>query len=94
LFKGQGTADVLAGTDSKAARKAGPLNLHALARRTLVVLLGAGELADLRVPPGNQLEQLHGNRQGQYSIRINAQYRICFVWTEHGPTEIEIVDYH
>jgi proteic killer suppression protein len=52
------------------------------------------DLADLRVPPSNRLEQLRGDRKGQYSIRINDQFRNCFVWTEQGPAEIEIVDYH
>ena len=51
-------------------------------------------LEDLRVPPGNQLETLKGNRKGQYSIRINDQWRVCFVWTEDGPKNVEIVDYH
>lgn len=51
-------------------------------------------LNDLRIPPGNRLEILFGNRQGQYSIRINQRYRICFKWTEIGPSEVEIVDYH
>ena len=52
------------------------------------------ELEDLRVPPGNRLEPLTGDREGQHSIRINNQYRICFVWSEAGPCEVEIVDYH
>ncbi len=57
--------------------------------------VGAAEiLNDLRVPPGNRLEALQGNRSGQYSIRINDQWRICFVWTDAGPAEVEIVDYH
>lgn len=53
-----------------------------------------GRLEDLRVPPGNRLEALRGNRSGQYSIRVNDQYRVCFVWTEAGPGNVEIVDYH
>ncbi|MEW1961264.1 type II toxin-antitoxin system RelE/ParE family toxin [Microbacterium sp. NPDC077644] len=57
--------------------------------------LGSAEvLEDLRVPPGNRLEALKGDRVGQYSIRINDQWRICFVWTDAGPEEVEIVDYH
>jgi proteic killer suppression protein len=51
-------------------------------------------LADMRVPPGNRLELLKGNRSGRYSIRINDQWRICFVWEEGGPRDVEIVDYH
>ena len=65
-----------------------------IALRKLRQLQIAGRLDDLRVPPGNRLELLHGNREGQYSIRINNRYRVCFVWTESGPCEVEIVDYH
>jgi proteic killer suppression protein len=54
----------------------------------------AADLEDLRVPPGNHPEALSGNRKGQHSIRINDQYRICFVWTGNGPLDVEIVDYH
>jgi len=68
--------------------------LEALARRKLRQLEIAGRLDDLAVPPGNRLEALKGKRQGQHSIRINDQYRVCFVWTEGGPSEVEIVDYH
>lgn len=65
-----------------------------VATRKLVMLHAATELRDLRSPPGNRLEQLLGNRAGQSSIRINDQWRICFVWTEAGPRDVEIVDYH
>ncbi len=58
------------------------------------MLNAATELRDLRSPPGNRLEPLQGNRAGQHSIRINDQWRICFVWTDAGPTQVEIVDYH
>lgn len=58
------------------------------------MLNAATELRDLRSPPGNRLELLQGNRAGQHSIRINDQWRICFVWTDAGPTQVEIVDYH
>jgi len=51
-------------------------------------------LADLRVPPGNRLEALAGDREGQHSVRVNDQWRVCFVWTEAGPVDVEIVDYH
>jgi proteic killer suppression protein len=57
-------------------------------------VVAADALADLRVPPSHRLHALRGNRQGQYSIRINDQWRICFVWTEQGAMEIEITDYH
>ena len=62
--------------------------------RKLRMMDAAKELYDLRVPPGNRLEALHGDREGQYSIRINDRFRICFIWTEDGPQNIEIVDYH
>ena len=65
-----------------------------VALRKLRQLQIAGTLTDLRVPPGNRLEALHGDRLGQYSIRINDQYRICFRWTEGGAEGVEIVDYH
>ncbi len=65
-----------------------------MARRKLCQLGIAGCLDDLKVPPGNRLERLRGERDGQYSIRINDQFRVCFRWTEAGPTEVEIVDYH
>jgi proteic killer suppression protein len=64
------------------------------ALRKLVILEYAHALSDLRAPPGNRLEALSGNRKGQYSIRINNQWRICFVWTASGPDRVEIVDYH
>jgi len=64
------------------------------ALRRLIQLNAAESLNDLRVPPGNRLEALVGNRKGQHSIRINQQFRICFNWTSSGPTNVEIVDYH
>ena len=65
-----------------------------VARRKLRQLEIAGRLDDLRIPPGNRLEALRGDRSGQHSIRINGQFRLCFVWTEAGPEAVEIVDYH
>lgn len=65
-----------------------------VATRKLLMLHAAVELRDLRSPPGNRLEALHGNRSGQHSIRINDQWRVCFVWTDAGPDQVEIVDYH
>ncbi|MFJ3521543.1 type II toxin-antitoxin system RelE/ParE family toxin [Pseudomonas sp. NPDC090203] len=62
--------------------------------RKLTMLDAATSLADLKSPPGNRLEALGGNRKGQHSIRINAQWRICFVWGANGPENVEIVDYH
>lgn len=69
-------------------------NILSVATRKLTMLNAATELRDLRSPPGNRLEPLHGDRVGQHSIRINDQWRICFVWTDAGPTQVEIVDYH
>lgn len=68
--------------------------IAAVARRKLRQLEIAGVLQDLRVPPGNRLEALKGDRVGQYSIRVNDQFRICFRWTAAGPADVEIVDYH
>jgi toxin HigB-1 len=70
------------------------VNIESVARRKLDQLDAAGELSDLGSPPGNRLEALLGNRKGQHSIRINDQFRVCFVWTLHGPADVEIVDYH
>ncbi|MBS3960126.1 MAG: type II toxin-antitoxin system RelE/ParE family toxin [Xanthomonadaceae bacterium] len=67
---------------------------EATARRKLAMLDAAVALKDLAVPPGNRLEALKADRAGQHSIRINDQYRICFVWTDDGPENVEIVDYH
>jgi proteic killer suppression protein len=64
------------------------------ARRKLLLLNGAASLDDLRSPPGNRLEALKGDRRGQHSIRINDQWRICFVWRDGGVEDVEIVDYH
>ena len=64
------------------------------ALRKLAQLEWSAVLDDLKIPPGNQLEALQGARKGQHSIRINAQWRLCFVWTKHGATDVEIVDYH
>lgn len=69
-------------------------NIEAVAERKLQMLDSAEELRDLLIPPGNRLEALSGNRAGQHSIRINDQWRVCFVWTPTGPTDVEIVDYH
>lgn len=69
-------------------------SIQNVARRKLRQLQIAGRLDDLRVPPGNRLEALKGDRAGQYSIRVNDQYRICFRWTAAGAADVEIVDYH
>lgn len=70
------------------------VNIESAAMRKLAILNRAERLDDLRVPPGNRLEALRGDRAGQHSIRINDQFRICFVWTGRGPKDVEIVDYH
>ncbi|PKO22113.1 MAG: plasmid maintenance system killer protein [Chloroflexi bacterium HGW-Chloroflexi-1] len=93
-FRNAGTEDIFDGDNTRAARQACPESLWKVAFRKLDQLDSVGSLDDLRVPPGNQLEALTGDRQGQFSIRINRQYRICFVWTELGPDAVEIVDYH
>ena len=69
-------------------------DLQRVARRKLLILDAAETLADLRVPPGNRLEKLSGDREGQYSIRINDQWRICFRWGEGDAHDVEITDYH
>jgi proteic killer suppression protein len=70
------------------------VNIEQVARRKLRQLEIAGRLEDLRVPPGNRLETLHGDREGQFSIRVNDQYRVCFRWVAAGASEVEIVNYH
>ena len=93
-FANVGTEDVFNGTDSRAARRVCPNALWTVARRKLDRLDAAVSLASLRVPPGNQLEALKRDRLGQHSIRINGQFRLCFIWTPEGPQAVEIVDYH
>lgn len=93
-FQDQGTEDIYNGENTKAARKTCPESLWKVAARKLDQLDSVTALEELRIPPGNRLEALTGNRKGQHSIRLNDQYRICFVWTEKGPDQVEIVDYH
>jgi proteic killer suppression protein len=93
-FDGQGTQDIFNGVNTKAARNTCPESLWKIAARKLDLLDSAEILSDLRVPPGNHLERLTGDREGQQSIRINDRYRICFVWTTNGPDQVAIVDYH
>lgn len=75
------------------AKGLGP-DVQRAAHRKLLMLNRSENINDLRVPPGNRLEKLSGDRSGQYSIRINSQFRICFRWTPEGPTDVEITDYH
>jgi proteic killer suppression protein len=93
-FGNLGTEDIFNGINSKSARKVCPQVLWNIAARKLDQLDSAERLDDLRIPPGNRLERLKGDREGQHSIRINDQYRIIFFWEETGPDEVEIVDYH
>ena len=84
----------LSGRETKQARKSCPSDLVRVARRKLDQLNQAVLLGDLRAPPSNRLEKLKGEREGQYSIRINDQWRVCFRWTESGAEDVEIADYH
>ncbi len=93
-FFGRGTEDVYHGIDTKAARKVCPTELARLARSKLFLIDDAESVRDLKMPPGNRLKELKGVRRGQYSIRINDQFRICFRWTDTGARDAEIVDYH
>jgi len=93
-FKNAGTEDVFNGKNTSAARRTCPESVWRISARKLDQLDSVTALPELRIPPGNRLEALSGERTGQYSIRINDQYRICFTWTEHGPDQVEIIDYH
>lgn len=93
-FKDKASADIFDGVSSRVARKACPAGIWAVAARKLDQLDSVVSLEELRVPPGNRLEPLSGKRKGQHSIRINEQYRICFKWTELGPENVEVADYH
>ena len=93
-FKDGGSEDVFNGKASKRARKLCPGKLWRAAVRKLDLLDSVESLDELRIPPGNRLEALSGGRRGQHSIRINEQYRVCFVWSNLGPAGVEIVDYH
>lgn len=88
-FKCKDTRTLFSGTRVKRF-----VNIEAVARRKLTALHAAVHLQDLASPPGNQLEALKDDRKGQHSIRINGQWRVCFVWTDSGPANVEIVDYH
>ena len=93
-FGSRGTQDIYDGEETKVARRTCPALLWPTARRKLDHLNRASRLRDLMAPPNNRLEALKGDRAGQCSIRINDQYRICFRWTEDGPENVEIGDYH
>ena len=93
-FKDAGTEDIFNGKNTQAARKTCPQSLWRIAVRKLDQLDSVSALNELQIPLGNRLEALAGDRKGQYSIRINDQYRICFVWSGNEPDEVAIVDYH
>lgn len=93
-FRNQGTEDVFNGKASKAARKTCPSELQQRARAKLFVLDDAESVTDLKIPPSDRLEALKGKRKGEYSIRIDQQFRVCFKWTDAGVQDVEIVDYH
>jgi len=93
-FHNQGTEDVFNRRRTKAARRICPEILGRVAQRKLDQLNAAVSLTSLRIPRGNHLEALYKEREGQHSIRINDQYRICFIWTDDGPERVEITDYH
>lgn len=78
----------------RAVPKGFPSDLAQAVRRKLVMMDAARTLVDLRQPPANRLEMLKGDRAGQHSIRVNDQFRLCFRWTEEGPADVEMVDYH
>ena len=93
-FKDSSTEDIFNGRNTKAARKTCPEHLWRVAGRKLDQLDSVVSLEELQTPPGNRLEALKGDRDEQHSVRVNQQYRVCFVWTEDGPVEVEIIDYH
>ncbi len=93
-FKNQATEHIFNGKNTKIARKLCPQSLWRVTTRKLDQLDSVLKLDELKVPPGNRLESLSGSRKGEFSIRINQQYRICFKWSESGPSEVEITDYH
>jgi proteic killer suppression protein len=93
-FKNHATEDIFNGKNTKNARKLCPRSLWRVSARKLDQLDSVVKLEELKVPPGNRLESLSGNRKGEYSARINDQYRVCFKWSESGPFDVDITDYH
>jgi len=93
-FADTGSEAIFNGRNTKEARRTCPQRLWSVARRKLDQLDSAESLEDLTIPRGNRLEALSGSRRGQFSIRINEQYRVCFQWAASGPDNVEIVDYH
>ncbi|MFN2375905.1 MAG: type II toxin-antitoxin system RelE/ParE family toxin [Candidatus Binatia bacterium] len=93
-FADRGTEAIFDGEDTRLARKTCPSGLWAVARRKLTQINRVRDIRELAVPPGNHLERLRGDRAGQYSIRINDQYRVCFRWEAGYADEVEIAGYH
>lgn len=93
-FGDQGTQDVFTGDNTKAARKVAPQAIWPVARRKIAMVNAAAKLADLKIPPNNQLEALKEELKGRHSIRINDQYRVVFVFKEGQASEVRIMDYH
>ena len=93
-FKGKGTEDIFNGVKSRIARRTCPQSIWKIAARKLEQLDSVIALEELRIPPGNRLEALERDRQGQHSIRINEKYRVCFRWEESDAYEVEVTDYH
>ncbi|MBI2819144.1 MAG: type II toxin-antitoxin system RelE/ParE family toxin [Acidobacteria bacterium] len=94
MIKSFADAETQALWETGASRRKPPPTLRGVALRKLLMIDSATKLGDLRIPPGNRLEELKGNRKGQNSIRINDQYRICFVWKDGNAYRVEIADYH
>ncbi|MCP4718891.1 MAG: plasmid maintenance system killer protein [Desulfobacteraceae bacterium] len=93
-FKNKGTEDIFNGKNTKESRKICPNSLWIAASRKLDQIDSITYIEELRIPPGNRLESLSGDRKQEYSIRINSQYRVCFLWQDGCPSQVEIVDYH
>lgn len=93
-FADGATEDIFDGRETRQARRRLPVSIWSVARRKLTQINRAGDLRELSIPPGNRLERLAGDREGQHSIRINSQYRICFSWGAGYADDVEITDYH
>lgn len=93
-FKNIGSENIFDGVVSKAARKICPQSIWSAARRKFDQINRVQDVTELQIPPGNRLERLKGDRNNQFSIRINQQYRVCFIWEEGQAYEVEITDYH
>jgi proteic killer suppression protein len=93
-FADAATEDLFDGIDNRRARAACPQALWPVVRRKLTQLNRVRDLRELGTPPGNRLERLHGDRDGQHSIRVNEQYRVCFRWEDGYADDVEVTDYH